>query len=187
MAVRDSMAELIDRVRLLIGDVVTAGAAPVFSQKQIQDALDRERLDYILGDLHELAGRYSIVGGAYRWTDYLDPLSYGDWEADATLYNGGFSLITPASSDYLTGHWTFTDQPPPVFVVGKTFDVYAAAKNLHLALIAQQARSGAFDFTADGATFRRSQTIEQLRAQVADFESQMRVGTATLRRSDVRW
>jgi hypothetical protein len=177
---------MIARVRDLVGDSLSATSAPAFSEQQIQEALDRERVDYILGDLHELAGRYSIVGGAYRWTDYLDPLSYGDWEEDATLYNGGFALITPTSSDYLTGHWTFTDQPPPVFLVGKTYDVYAAARALHHQLIARYAVTGAYDFSADGATFRRSQIIEQLRAQADLFESQMRIGTATLRRSDVR-
>lgn len=189
MAIRTTMLNLIARVRDVIGDSADDDTrAPTFSSQQIQDALDRERTDCILGDLYELAGRYSVSGGAYRWTDYFDPYGYGDWEEGATLYNGGFTAITPASSDYLTGHWVFTDQPPPVYLVGRTYDIYAAARALFYQRIAAHVAGGnAYDFSADGASFSRSQMIQQLTAQAEIFSSQMRVTTANLRRSDVRW
>jgi hypothetical protein len=184
MPVRPTMQDLIVRVRSLYGD--PAGASSKFDDQTIQDALDRERTDFILGDYRELLGRYTLPGSppSYAWTDYFDPSGWGDWEADATLYNGAMVTITPTTSDLLTGHWTFAvTQPPPVFLMGKTFDVYAAARTLVLRWLALEATT--FDFSAiRGTAFQPSQKRAGLKLLADELATEMRVRTAKLVRHD---
>jgi len=182
MPVRSTMVDLIVRVRSLYGD--PAGPSAKFDDQTIQDALDRERTDFILGDYRALAGRYTLPGGSYAWTDYFDPSGWGDWETDATLYNGSMTLLTPLTSDYLVGHWTFANQPPPVYVMGKSYDVYGAARAIVLRWIGLEATS--FDFSAmRGTSFTVSQKREGLQMLADYLATEMRVRTAKLVRRDV--
>src|SRR5258705_114796 len=98
------MIDLIVRVRSLYGD--PAGPSAKFDDSTIQDALDRERTDIILGEYHGRAGRYTLPGSppSFAWPDYYAPLGGGDWEADATLYNGSMTLLPPLTNDSLSGH-----------------------------------------------------------------------------------
>ncbi|MCX7670395.1 MAG: hypothetical protein N2439_10020, partial [Anaerolineae bacterium] len=124
MAVRATMADLITRIRLLIND--PAGASQVFTDQQVQDALDRHRTEvrYLT-----LTAAETITAGAVDYLDYYADV--GDWEADEALYDGAYALLTPSAADRLTGHWTFAaSQPPPVLITGKHYDVYAAAADL---------------------------------------------------------
>ncbi len=184
MQVRSTMVDLIARVRSLYGD--PAGPSAKFDDQTIQDALDRERTDFILGDYRALLGRYTLPGSppSYAWTDYFDPSGWGDWEADATLYNGSMTLLTPLTSDYLVGHWTFANQPPPVYINGNTYDVYASARLLVLRWIALEATS--FDFSVDrGLQFNVSQKRAGLQMLADQLATDMRVRTAKLVRRDV--
>ncbi len=179
------MADLILRTRDLMGDNPAVQTNRAFTDQQVQDALDRERLDVNISDWRELLPFYSVVSGAWVWTEYYDPSNYGDWESDAVLYNAGLTLLTPTTSDLLTGHWSFgtVNQSPPVFVVGKTYDVYAAARTLVLrwiALVAQQ-----FDFSVDrGLTFSVSQKRAGLQQLADQLATEMRPRTAHLVRRD---
>ncbi len=186
MAVRATMDALILRVRGLIGDTATTPANCAFSDPDIQAALDRERLDINLSDWRELVPHYSAQPGPFNWAEYYDPSGWGDWEGDATLYNQAMQQLLPTLSDTLTGHWSFApgQQVPPVFVVGKTYDVYAAAYTLVLRQMAQSAR--AYDFSADGASFHRSQMVTGLQALADQLATEMRPRTARLVRSDTR-
>ena len=178
------MPDLITRVRDLIGDPAT-GPTITWSDPQIQDALDRERTDYLLSDYRELAGRYSASAGVITWTDYYEASGWGDWEADATLYNGSMTLLTPTTSDYLTGHWTFAvSQTPPVFIVGKTYDVHAAARAIVIRWMGLEARS--FDFSVDrGLQFSVSQKRAGLQMLADALATEMRVRSAKWVRRDV--
>lgn len=183
MPVRASMSDLIVRTRSLYGD--PAGPNAKFDDQTIQDALDSERLDVNISDWRELLPYYSVVAGAWQWTEFYDPSNYGDWEADAVLYNAGLTLLTPTTSDYLTGHWSFgaVNQAPPVFVVGKTYDVYAAARKVVLRWIGLEATS--FDFSAmRGTSFTVSQKREGLQMLADYLATEMRVRTARLVRRD---
>ncbi len=184
MAVRGSMSELILRVRDLIGDNPANQANRVWTDQQIQDALDRERTDIAVSDFRELAGRYSTPAGIFTWTDYYDPSGWGDWEADATVYSGALVQITPLTSDFLVGHWTFTNQPPPVFVKGQTYDVAGAARAIVLRWYALVAT--VFDFSVmRGTSFSVSQKREGLQMLADQLATEMRVRSAKLVRRDV--
>ena len=177
MAVRATMAELISRLRTLIGD--PAGASQAFDDQTLQDYLDRR----------QTVARYALLRaeGSPRPDGTVDYLDYyadvGDWEADEKLYDGAYGLLTPASVDRLTGHWAFsTSQPPPVLIVGKFYDVYAAAADVLEAWAAREKLS--FDFDADGQSFKRSQKAAALLALAREYRRQQRPARVAMVRSD---
>lgn len=183
MAVRATMADLNAKVRLMIGDL--ASATQQFSEQQIQDALDRNRMDVRYEGL-EAKPTFAPTG-----VQYLDYYSqWGYWESDVVVVNGTYATLTPASAELLldTAHWTFpsgtgSGQVPPVFAVGKVFDIYATAADLleYWAAVG----SSDFDFTADGATFHASQVATARQTRAAYFRRQARPAFAKMVRSDV--
>lgn len=72
---------------------------------------------------------------------------------------------------------------PPVYLVGKTFDVYAAAADL-LESWAAKVKT-AYDFTADGASFSRSQQVAALLSLAGDYRRRQRSLTALQVRGDI--
>lgn len=179
MTVRGTMSDLISKVRLLIGDPVSASQQ--FTDQQIQDVLDDRavRADYRLLDLRATP---IYTGGTVLYLDYY--ADWGYWEADATLYQYRTNLVTPSISELLTGHWEFTQTTlPPVFLIGKSFDVYRAAANLletWAALLARQ-----FNFSSDGQSFSRSQASQGLVMLAKQYRRQQRPVNARLVRSDL--
>ena len=148
------MAALIERVRLMVGDPVVAGTPPtsVFTDQQIQDALDQHRTDVIQA---RLIPRAKLTANGAQWLDYQ--ARWGFWEADLVLEDRAFATLTPTTSDLLTAHWTFTtSQLPPVYITGKSYDIYGAAVEI---LEAWQVMNGGgdFDFSEDGQSFSLSQ------------------------------
>jgi hypothetical protein len=186
-AVRASMAPLIDRVRRLCGDIVTAGNAPQFSDLAVQQVLDRYRNDVRYLELRE-EPTYQVAPLPTVWLDFYDD-GRGDWETDAVLQRYDWTVLTPATSDWLTGHWTFASSVnPPVNITGKSYDVHLAA-----AALCETWASGLaqlYDFTADGATFRRSQQAEGLRSLAHSLRMKARPRMVSTGRSDYaggRW
>jgi hypothetical protein len=175
------MAYLIDRVRLLCGDVVTTSSAPRFSDKQIQDALDRYREDVRYLELRE-EPTYQASPTATVWLDYYDD-GRGDWETDAVLQRYDWTPLTPATSDYLVGHWTFSSSVnPPVVITGKSYDVHLAAATLCETWASSFGQL--YDFTADGATFNRSQQAKGLRDLANSLRMKARPRMAAVGRAD---
>ena len=178
MSVRDGMASLIKLVRLLVADPVDADQQ--FDDQEIQDALDRRRVDVRYLRLTP-APTYNADGT----TDHLNYYArYGDWEEGVELYDSGYEKQTPSTSDLITGHWVFeSNVDPPVFAVGSYYDVYAAAADLLETWAAALALE--YDFDADGARFSRSQKREALLALAAKHRAQQRLGVVRRRRSDM--
>lgn len=177
MTVRLSMADLIARVRLLIHDA--AGAGQVFDDQAVQDALDAHRIDVRYLELE------AVVTLAPTGTQYLDYYAdRGAWEADETLLDGGYNTLVPDTADRLTGHWTFAaSQNPPVYIVGKSYDVYATAADLLEAWAAREKLS--FDVDADGARFKRSQKAARLLELAQTYRRQQRTTIIQQVRDDV--
>ncbi len=155
MATRATMGDLIARVRLLVND--PAGTSAVFTDQEIQDALDAHRRDVRYLPLAE-APTYG-AGGTVSYLEYFAGRS--NWEADAVVQDGDYTTLTPASVDYTGGIVTFaTNQDPPLTMTGKTYDLYAAAADIVTAWQAKVARD--YDFSAQGQTFHRSQMLRSL-------------------------
>jgi len=176
MSARASLASLITRVRSLIDD---SGTTKTFTDDEVQAVLDGWRTDVRYLELRPAETR-TASGVEYR--DYYAPV--GDWESDVVLYDGAYAALTPKTSDYQTGHWTFeASTGPPVYLVGKTFDVYAAAADLLEAWAAKV--KTAYDFTADGASFSRSQQVTALLQLAGEYRRRQRSVTALQVRGDV--
>lgn len=180
MTVRATMADLIGKVRSLIND--PPSATQTFSDQEVQDHLDR----------YQLVVRYAILqraptlspGGILDVSGYRDYYAQIDWwEGDETLYDAAYNLLTPTAADRLTGHWTFAAGVlPPVRIIGKVYDLYAAAADL-LELWAQRVALD-FDFVSVGDRYLRSQKRTALVAMAQEYRKQQRPIKAVQTRDD---
>lgn len=171
------MAELIGRLRGLIGD--PAGANQTFDDQALQDYLDRRQTVVRFAPLR--AEGSPRPDGTVDYLDYYADV--GDWEADEKLYDGAYNLLTPATADRLVGHWTFSvNQPPPVLITGKFYDVFGAAADVLEAWAAKEKLS--FDFDADGQSFKRSQKAAALLALAREYRRRQRPVSAKMVRTD---
>jgi hypothetical protein len=118
------MAQLIQHLRLMIGDPATA-PAPQFADDDLEIYLDRRR---------EVI-RYAIMKPEPTPTPFTGVSQYFDfyadnrfWEGDATFYHMNFSPVVPDTIDFITGHITFAVSVlPPIFIVGKYYDMNGSA------------------------------------------------------------
>lgn len=176
---RSTMPTLVGRVRRLVGD--PDQAARYFQDDTIQDALDEHRLDV---RYFELSARVTYVtSGPVVWLDYYDGAYGGNWEDDLLLTGFNWATLTPATSDTLTGHWTFAaSQTPPVWITGKSYDVYAAAAQL----VDERAAAVMLDFdvTSDKQSVLRSQKHAMLTARARELRKRMRVSSTRAYRRD---
>lgn len=199
MGVRSTMANLITKVRSLIND--PSGGSQVWADQDVQDQLDRTRLDI---RYEALTAAPVLLNAASTnnqpgviWSDYYS--RYQWWEDDVVLQgvNVGSSqawvVLTPAASENFYGHWQFENtvfssgtvpgQYPPVFATGKSFDVYMASANLLEMWAAKYAL--AYAFTADGQTFNRQQIQANLCSLANTYRKQARAISATPLRADL--
>ena len=197
MAVRTSMAELIARVRGLIGD--PACPAQNFEDQTVQDFLDRTQLLVryeLLTTVPDIVPQ-GATNAQFNWAMYVSSLT--DWEADVVIQgrNGAqaWFLITPVSSDLQVGKWTFDvtlptistiipAQFPPVFATGKTYDPYLAAA--YLLELWSAFHTDSYDFATEGKTFKRSQRFSQRQTLAQTYRRMAKPRTIHLWRSDLQ-
>lgn len=193
MAIRTTMETLIAEVRLMIAD--TDVTCQQFTDTQIQQHLDATRDDVRYEQLTpapsivNLSG--STAGGSLVFADYYS--TYQWWEGDVVIQDPHFAVLTPAASDLIVGHWQFQldvfttgtppGQYPPLFATGKTYDLNLAAATLLEFWAATAAR--AYDFSADGASFRRSQMQVGLLKQADYYRRHARARAIQTVRSDI--
>lgn len=176
MVARASMAALIARVRTLIGD--PSGTGEVWADTAIQEFLDGRQTVVRYDQLRAAP----TLGATVQYLDYYADV--GDWEGDAALYDSALALLAPKTSDYQTGHWTFqTSVLPPVYILGKHYDVHAAAADVLEAWAATEKL--AYDFTADGASYSRSQRAKALLGLAAEYRKRAGPVRAQQVRDDV--
>lgn len=125
MTVRTELANIIAFVERLIDDEDNVN----HSDQEIQDALDqnREELRYLkLLPIQTIAS-----GGVVTYTTFEVPYGLGYIEENATLLDSNYDALTPATSDWTTGRWSFSTEPTrPVFILGWSYDPYGAAADL---------------------------------------------------------
>jgi hypothetical protein len=185
MAVRTSMATLISTVRDLINDA----AKTTFTDQQVQDKLDKTRWDVRYEQLEAGPNLTTLSpAGTFDWLDFYSRYQY--WESDWVVNDGKWSTITPTSVEEITGHWVLPNasgqtngQPPPVFVTGKVYDIYAAAADLLEMWAAIVVLS--FDFVSDGKSLRRSQMSQQLLMLAKSYRCQALPRNSYAQRSDL--
>lgn len=178
MSVRSTMAALIARVRLLIND--PAGTSQVFADQDIQDILDASRADVKNG---VMVPKPTFVGSQIQFLDYYTKL--GDWEDDLVIKQYLINQVTPATSEPIAGHWTFsTTTLPPLYISGKTYDLYRAAADL----LERQAAMWVLRYTVnvDGQSLQRGQVTTALQNLAKTYRMKQRAGTIHTVRSDIR-
>jgi hypothetical protein len=88
------MTALVARVRLMVGDTA---AAPVFTDDQVQEALDAHRADVVRMELESVPtvqpGGAILVPASY--VDHYAVDGVGDWEDDLRFYDLTYNPITP--------------------------------------------------------------------------------------------
>lgn len=173
---RASMTQLISLVRDLIGD--PAGAEQTFSDDQIERSLDVHRWEFRYLPLKPLP---TVVAGVTEYRDWYSDEQY--WENDATLYDGAYTQLTPYISDALHGRWWFSASQTSVLVSGKVYDPYGAAADLLEMWAGKVALE--FDVDTDGASMKRSQKQQALRALATEYRKQQRIVVAQQVRDDV--
>jgi len=174
------MSALISRVRVMIFDT---GGSPLLSDDVIQDKLDECRDEFRYLGLQAMP-TFTTTGIQYN--DYyavVNGVQRGMWEADETLIWGNFTTLTPTSSDEIVGHWTFSNQLPPVLLAGKSYDIYRAAADLLDYKIASLAATQV-DFTADGQSFHLSQQMTYLEKRAANYRRKQRARIGAQGRAD---
>lgn len=176
---RTTLNPLITRLRRLVGD--RAGASQAWSNDELADYLDTRRQD--VTDLLLEGEPSSGPGSALQFLTWKAP--WGDWEADAVLKDVHFNEVTADDANYLNGIWTFGTEPSyPVYLTGKTFDLYGVAAD-----VLEMGAAGNldnYDFrTADGQSFSRSQMFDHRERLVRLYRSKQRPQLVQLVRSDV--
>src|SRR5258708_6693880 len=182
MRVRGSMAALITGVRVLINDTLPVGSGQIFDDQTVQNVLDESRLDLYN---QPLVPQWTYSGSTPQVLDYFAPSQWGDWEDDIVLKQYLTVVVTPASTDDIVGHWSFTASTlPPVFITGKTFDIYRSAADLLERWAARYALR--FNSTAEGQTLHLEGASTQLLNLARRYRLKQPMGVTTMSRSDMR-
>lgn len=178
MPVRSTMSALIARVRLLVND--PAGASQVFADQDIQDVMDESRVDY---KNSVLTPKPTFTGSTIQFLDYWHEL--GGWEDGYTIKQYLINTVTPATSEPIAAHWTFsTTTLPPLYLSGSLHDIYRAAADLLERQAAQWMLR--YDATMDGQSVRRSQVIDNIQKIVKSYRMKQRAGTISVMRTDTQ-
>lgn len=196
---RASMADLIAQVRLMIND--PASASQQFTDLNIQVKLDEYRDDirYELLDIAPSIVNTSSTSNVAQtiFADYYSKHQW--WESDVVLQGYDTStgrywvVVAPVTSNYIVGHWTFEanvftsgtvpGQYPPLFATGKVYDLNAAAADLLEFWAATL--TGAYDFSSDGQSFKRSQLMQSKLTMAQYYRRQAKPKAMKMVRTDV--
>jgi hypothetical protein len=189
-AVRAGMAALIADLRGLTDtgyeDYKVAGVY-YWSDKHLQDHLDRHREDFYEEDLY--AVQQSRLGTAY----YLEYRSqYGNLEGVASgtnvfeLNNAAGTNIpgTMWSADYSRGVITFNNDTlgSSMILTGRSYDLNAAAADIWRTKAANTAKM--YNFSADGQSFQRQQMMQNCLSMAEYYQSMAGPTIVSLYRGD---
>lgn len=172
---RVSMMGLITQTRLLIGD-----SAEMVTDDEIQNVMDTHRQEARYQLLKKLV---SYESGIAVYKTWQAPCGY--WERSVMLSDAAHNELTPVTEDWLTGQWEFATSQTAVYLTGWTYDLYMSAADL-LEVMAGRCASE-YDFTADGASFHRSQKAEAYRRLAAEYRKKQQVKTVSQIREDVSY
>lgn len=180
MSARLGMADIITQVRQLAAcgsadyAVPATGGITYWTDSQLQTYLDRGRVE--LWDEPIQPVPVTNAGGTVEYRDYRIGYTWLEQTTGGTAVfylrdaTGARLGTTEYSIDYANGLVTFAEDQrgSARYVVGRSYDVYAAAASVWEAKAGHVAQR--FDFSADGASFKAS----QLRASYLDMARQMR-------------
>lgn len=163
----------------MINDPV--GTNQIFTDQDIQNVLDESRQDLYN---QSLLPQWTYSGATPQVLDYLAPTQLGDWEDDIVLKQYLTVVVTPSATDDIVGHWTFAQSTlPPVYITGKTYDLYRSAADLLVRMAARWALR--FNATADGQTLHLEGVSANLLNLAKQYRLKQRMGVTSMTRSDL--
>ena len=136
------MAKLIALIRGLINDPV--GSSQQYTDEAIEDQLDLAR------EYHHISALTALPEPAGTQLKFKSEHRY--WESDVSLSDPAGTVLTPASSDPISGYFVFGSTQTGVYATGFTYDVYAASAEL-LSLWAGSIEQDIVKFSADGSSY----------------------------------
>jgi hypothetical protein len=173
------MSSLLARVRLLVNDPIGA-SCQAFSDQEIQDVLDASRADV---RNQVMIPKPTFTGSTIQFLDYYTEL--GDWEDDVILKQYLIDTVTPDASELIAGHWSFSETTlPPIYITGKTYDLYRCAADLLERMAARWVLS--YNIAVDGQNLQRSQVVTNLQNLAKTYRMKQRPSTIYLTRTDLR-
>jgi hypothetical protein len=165
LELRPTMADLLTRLRTMIGDV---GTEPSIDDVDLQAILDQRRTDALHAPL---VYRPSVSAtNVVEYHDYYgrDAGAVLPWEAGATFQDVTGAFVVPDVLGPMHGHWRFTaSRPPPIYITGAFYDLYGAASQACQMLAGKVAQE--YDYQTDGHEYLRSQQHANLVAQAREF------------------
>lgn len=179
----ESASAIVSFVARLINDPGHEYHAPA----EIYEALKRHRVEARYLALDALPTK--APGGVTSYQTFVTPdpkLRY--FETDAVLYDHNYDELTPATSDYFEGRWTFETEPEkrPVMLVGFSHDPYGAAADLLEVRAAQVAEDlVSFQSLSGGFAYANKRSGPMELASKYRAMSRSGVGVSTIRRSDL--
>ena len=191
MAVRSTLSNLIMTLRGMahVSDSdYSINAVDYWSDQQLQDILDRNRLDLWRYPLTK------IPRASANLVQYFDHQIEGYQNFEQTSGGTAIFVIEDSagndqgtalwSADYNTGMVTFTQDTAGtvLYVNARTYDLNGAAADVWRQKAGHHAIS--YDFSTDNMSVRRSQQITQAQQMTQYYASQARAKTAQIFRSD---
>ncbi len=170
---RATMAPLIARVRLLVGDL-----NPPWTDDEIQAVLDRFREERRYVPLRPIP---TIgPGGVVSYLEY--EAGEGDLE-QGELLNARYEPLSPSYADWLIGRFVFaTHTPPPVLMRAWRYDVYGAAAEI-CRMQAARYKDG-LQVEAVGAKLDQEKAFEALMVLAQTLEARRPVRFVSVLRGD---
>lgn len=165
MAVRTTLQNAINHIRMLIGD-----SDYKLTDLQLQSYVDANIVSLAIS---ELLPNETITAGVANWFTWNDRDGLA-WEESAVLMASDYTVLSPTAANYLNGIFTFADSQDLVYIQGPRLDLYGAAADAMGPLLALYARE--FDFSANGKQFSRSQSYKALSDLREEYQGK-RVGT----------
>jgi len=172
MTVRDSMVDLISRMRKIISnDDINAS----ITDEELQRYLDAHREHYAK---YELTGIEQIDGS--------DPVEWiADeicWDKSAIISDKNNIIVIPDDADEIIGYWKTSVGYPELYVTGWVYDIFNAAADVIEQYSGQM--MDYFDFSADGASFNLSQKRANFTKMVSDLRARGKIKTVRQVRND---
>ncbi len=176
---RAGLADLVTRWREMVAD----SAGSVWTNAEAQTILDSYRIDMYRRELTPVPAN---VGGTTTWKTYLVGQQDIETVASGTAYwqvwdaNGSAIGTANYTADYQTGILTFSaDQRGSVrYLDGRSFDLYGAAAHGWRELAG--AKSGLYQFSADGASYNRQQWFDHCMQMAEYYDRRTTTGTSAM-------
>lgn len=182
---REALIYVVELLRRAIGD--PGGASQQFTDEELELFLDQTRTDVVERELEAVA---TPAGGTLVTLRHVVPADLrGLVWANVALTDGSRQAVTPFTQSLTLGEWTFsTDTDGPLYLTADGYDVNAAGAIACDNWAAALSRHS-YDFSADGASYHRSQAVKQLRETAENLRSRARgsqggIQVASLVRSD---